>query len=305
MDLRQLKYFVAIAEARNLVAAARTLALSQPALTKAIHALEQDCGAKLFERRSRGVVLTPVGEALSIRARLILSEVDRTRSELKALDNGQGGEIHIGALRSVANARLPDAAIEFSIARPSVTLNIEVDQNATLIRGLTRGRFDFIIGVGEGDLDRLNLDYEPLWSDRLVIVSRVGHPIEHLRRRPGAADFARQSWIMPDTTTAYRRRLEDFFFSSGVEPPSPAVVCGQLQFIRAMLLKSDHLALLPSDSIEFELNAGLLKAHAVHSDFLSRPIGLITRRDHVLTRASQEFLPILRATRGLRAMPVQ
>jgi DNA-binding transcriptional LysR family regulator len=139
MDLRQLRYFVAVAEARNLVAAARTLALSQPALTKAIHALEQDCGSKLFERRSRGVVLTPVGEALSIRARLILSEVDRTRSELRALDNGQGGEIHIGALRSVANARLPDAAIEFSAERPSVTLNIEVDQNATLIEGLTAG----------------------------------------------------------------------------------------------------------------------------------------------------------------------
>ncbi|MDB5531941.1 MAG: transcriptional regulator, LysR family [Hyphomicrobiales bacterium] len=304
MDLRQLRYFVAVAEARNLVAAARTLALSQPALTKAIQALEQDCGSKLFERRSRGVVLTPVGEALSIRARLILSEVDRTRSELRALDNGQGGEIHIGALRSVANARLPDAAIEFSAERPSVTLNIEVDQNATLIEGLTRGRFDFIIGVGEGDLDRLNLDYEPLWSDRLVIVSRAGHPIEHLRR-PAAADFARHSWIMPDARTAYRRRLEDYFFSCGVEPPSPAVVCGQLQFIRSMLLKSDHLALLPSDSIEFELNAGLLKAHVVNSDFLSRPIGLITRRDHVLTRASKEFLPILRATRAVRTMVAQ
>ncbi len=296
MDLRQLRCFAAVAEARSLAGAARGLAVSQPALTKTIQALEADLGFKLFERRSRGVILTALGEALYTRSQLILAEVARTRSELSALRRTQGGEIHIGALRAAANTRLPDAVMRFSNQRPDLRLKVEVDQNTSLISNLARGRFDFVVGVGESDLGALKLDYEPLWTDALVVVTRAGHPLHQGRGEVGItpAELARQTWIMPDSGTPYRRRLDDYFYSVGVQPPTPALICGQLQFIRTMLLKGDYLAFLPSDSIGLECEAGLLVAHAIESDFLTRSIGLVTRRDHVLTSGSVEFLALLR-----------
>ncbi|HTH98205.1 MAG TPA: LysR family transcriptional regulator [Stellaceae bacterium] len=291
MDLRQLRYFVAIAEARSLATAARLVGVSQPALTKAVKGLEASLGCRLFDRRSRGVALTQLGEEFLARCQLILAEVARTRSEMDALRSVKGGELHIGTLRAAANAQMPAAVSRFSISHPQVRLNIEVDQNSNLVAGLARGKFDLVIGVGEGDLERAGLHYEPLWSDRLVFAARGDHPLKGKAVTP--AMLAAQPWIMPEGGP-YRQRIENYFFSVGIHPPSPRILCAQVPFIRGMLIEDDYLALLPAESIEYECSSGLMTSFMLDSPFLTRPIGLLTRQDKVLSPASKSFAAALR-----------
>jgi LysR family transcriptional regulator, regulator for genes of the gallate degradation pathway len=291
MDLRQLRYFVAIAEAHSLAAAARTLAVSQPALTKTVKTLESSLGFRLFDRRSRGVTLTALGEEFLVRSQLILAEVRRTRVELEALRDRKDGELHVGVLRAAASTRIPTAVAQFSALYPEIRLNVEVDQNSRLVANLARGEFDLVVGVGEGDFAASRLQYEPLWTDELVFASRSDHPLRKQNISPSI--LASQAWIMPEDGP-YRQRIESYFFSVGVQPPRPRIVCGQLQFIRAMLMREDYISLLPAESIELECSSGLLTSFPISSPFLTRPIGLLTRRDKVLSHASSAFCATLR-----------
>jgi DNA-binding transcriptional LysR family regulator len=295
MELRQLRYFVAIAQWGSLVEAANVLRISQPALSKSMRALEGSLGVRLFKRQSHGVALTDVGAEFLSRTQLILAELDRTKSDLDAMRSARGGEVHIGALRAAANTRLPVAAARFSAANPGIRLRVEVDQNSALIDQLLRGRFDVVIGAGEGALPSAKLHYEELWTDRLAIVSRAGHPLHGMSRREAckASILARQLWIMPDAGY-FRTRLEGFFFSQGVQAPEPTIVCAQLQFVRSMLCQGDYLALLPQDSIILECRYGELVTYPVDSPFLSRSVGLITRRNHAVPRSCQSFVTELR-----------
>ena len=91
MKFNQLRDVVAIAERGSLRAAARHLALAQPALTRSVHELERELGVPLFERRARGMILTPMGEAFVRRASAVLSEVRRARDEVEQLHGGTRG----------------------------------------------------------------------------------------------------------------------------------------------------------------------------------------------------------------------
>ena len=96
MKFNQLRDVVAIAERGSLRAAARHLALAQPALTRSVHELERELGVPLFERRARGMILTPMGEAFVRRANAVLSEVRRARDEVEQLHGGTRGRVVAG-----------------------------------------------------------------------------------------------------------------------------------------------------------------------------------------------------------------
>src|SRR6478736_5279873 len=107
MKFSQMRDVVAIAERGSLRAASRHLSLAQPALTRSIHELERELGVPLFERRARGMVLTPMGEAFVRRASAVLSEVRRARDEVEQLRGGSAGSV-IAALSIVPHlAMLP------------------------------------------------------------------------------------------------------------------------------------------------------------------------------------------------------
>src|ERR1700729_1609134 len=113
MKLNQFRDVVAIAERGSLRAAARHLGLAQPALTRSVHDLERELGAPLFERRARGMRLTPMGEAFVRRANAILSEVRRARDEVEQLSGGVGGKVVAGLSLAPHVALLPKALPAF------------------------------------------------------------------------------------------------------------------------------------------------------------------------------------------------
>src|SRR4051794_35971741 len=173
MELRHLRYFVAIAEERSFTRAAERLWVAQPGLSTQIRRLESELGVQLFERHTRGVDLTDAGELFLERARVALAAADAARSTGEALGEGPVGSVRLGI---AAGAGWPGASARlgpFGGGRPAARPTVVEAYGGTLLRDLRDGRLDAMIapsGFGSADLPRVRLGREP-W---LVLAGR-GH----------------------------------------------------------------------------------------------------------------------------------
>ncbi len=175
MELRHLRYFVAIAEERSFTRAAERLWVAQPGLSTQIRRLESELGVQLFERHSRGVDLTDAGELFLERARTALAAADAARATGHDLEGGLVGSVRLGI---VSGAGWPGASALFShfgAERPAVELTVMESYAGTLLRDLRDGRLDAMIApseLGSAELRRVRLGREP-W----LVGAGPGHPL--------------------------------------------------------------------------------------------------------------------------------
>jgi DNA-binding transcriptional LysR family regulator len=175
VELRHLRYFVAIAEARSFTRAAERLWVAQPGLSTQIRRLEAELGVKLFERHTRGVDLTQAGELFLERARIALDAVDIAGATGRDLEKGIVGSVRLGVATGPRSRLTSDLLRRFSRERPDVELTVMEAYGGTLWRDLRDGRLDVVIaptGYASADLTTRKLGSEP-W---LVLVGK-GHPL--------------------------------------------------------------------------------------------------------------------------------
>ena len=142
MELRQLRYFVALAETRNFHRAAERLHMSQPPLTVAIRKLEEELGAALFVRGTRGVTLTPAGRASLAAARATLDQAERFRETAREGAAGERGRLRIGFIGSATFELLPRIIPEYRRRYPAVELVLEEATSVEIVRKLIAGELD-------------------------------------------------------------------------------------------------------------------------------------------------------------------
>jgi DNA-binding transcriptional LysR family regulator len=164
MELRHLRYFVAIAEERSFTRAAERLWVAQPGLSTQMRRLEAELGARLFKRHTRGVDLTPAGELFLERARVALAAADEAGATGRDLESGAVGAIRLG-LATAARWRGTSSLLErFARERQGVELTVLEGLGGTMWRDLRDGRLDAVIapaGCASGDLQTLELGTEP------------------------------------------------------------------------------------------------------------------------------------------------
>lgn len=143
MELRHLRYFVAVAEERSFVQAARRLHVAQPALSKQIHNLETELGVTLFQRLPRGVRLTPAGEAFLANARLTLEAAGRAVSSAREVGKDGGSELRFahGEL-AVYTAIIEDLLAAFRDAHPAAQVHVSSKSDADTFQALREGQVD-------------------------------------------------------------------------------------------------------------------------------------------------------------------
>jgi DNA-binding transcriptional LysR family regulator len=124
MELRHLRYFVVLAEELHFGRAARRLAISQPPLSVAIRQLEESIGARLFERNSKQVRLTPAGAALQGSARQLLRQAEEASMEARDVSQGSAGRLRIGFVGSMLYRGLPQALRKFQATHPAVRITL-------------------------------------------------------------------------------------------------------------------------------------------------------------------------------------
>jgi DNA-binding transcriptional LysR family regulator len=172
MELRHLRYFVAVAETLSFARAARALNLSQPPLSRQIRALEEELGTALFARTKRSVQLTPAGAALLPEARRLLREADGLKAGALRLAAGEVGTLALGFISVAAYNLLPELAPEFRRRHPGVKLALQEATSDVLLPGLRQGDLD--VGLVLPPVDAPGLEYVPLVHDTLVAALPAG-----------------------------------------------------------------------------------------------------------------------------------
>src|SRR5882757_4426463 len=187
MELRHLRYFVAVAEELHFTRAAERLGIKQPPLSLQIRGLERELGASLFHRLTRGVELTETGALLLDEARRILDQVERTKTSVQSRARGETGRIHLGfACASCFQPLVPGIIRAYRERYPGVVLSPEQSNTARLAAGLRSGEID-VAFVRPPLSDGGELTVEPLVEESMVIVLPESHPRAGDRSMPLAA----------------------------------------------------------------------------------------------------------------------
>jgi len=173
MELRYLRYFVAVAQELNFTAAAHRLRLSQPSLSQQIRDLEQELKTPLFLRSSRQVELTAAGRAFLEHAHIILSQTERAVEQARAIGEGQIGTLDIGTTGSVLLGKLSSLVVTFSIEYPEITLRIHEMAPEDQEDALRECRVD--ICFLRRPTDDPNVINELAWPARVGVVLPEGH----------------------------------------------------------------------------------------------------------------------------------
>jgi DNA-binding transcriptional LysR family regulator len=198
VELRQLRYFVAVAEELHFSRAAARLHLAQSALSAQIRALEGELGGPLLTRSTRRVALTPAGETLLHEARGILASTDRALERTRALARGEGGSVVIGSLGPAPGELLARLLARFSDRHPDVRVELRAfDFNDTVL-GLRRGRAH--LAFLHAPIDEPDLEVTPLLSEPRMVVLPRHHRLAR-RRTLSPGDLADEVFVVQPQTT--------------------------------------------------------------------------------------------------------
>lgn len=176
MELRVLRYFLAVAREGSVTHAAQRLHVSQPTLSKQLKDLEAELGKKLFVRSSFSVQLTEEGMLLRKRAEDILEMVDKTEEEFKVLGEINGGDIHVGAAESDGIKHLAQQVKALQAQYPRVRVHLYSGDRSDLTERLERGLLDFAVLVESNDLLKYNHFSLP-GADTWGVILRRDHPL--------------------------------------------------------------------------------------------------------------------------------
>ena len=185
MELRHLRYFLAVAEERHITRAAARLGLKQPPLSQQIHALEKELGVKLLTRLPRGVELTPAGEGFLEDARALLSGVERATSRARAAAMGQRGRIAIGLTTSASlHPGVTRALRAYADGHPAISLDLHASSAAGLTEALLREEVQVAI-IRAAVARPADLIFEKLAQEKMLVALPAKHHL--VRRRASGA----------------------------------------------------------------------------------------------------------------------
>ncbi len=276
MEMQQLRHFHAVAEHGNLLRAARTLHITQPALSRSIKALETQLDVRLFDRTPRGVTLTPFGTELLSHVRVILNEQQRAVLSVNALRNGRRGHINVGVGQSFASSLLPQAVKAMFDADPNISMRVREGYFEELVRLLRVGEVDLVLSLMPPPGERVDdLIIKPLIEMRSEVVVSTSHPLAS-KRNLSINDLAKAKWLIQDQAHATRSFL-DLFARNDIPPPAVVIKTTSMSFLRGMLLTSDFLALIGDQLLAPEIANGRLTILNAHLPMQIRHAGAIYR----------------------------
>jgi DNA-binding transcriptional LysR family regulator len=215
MELRQLEYFVAVAEEANFTRAAERVHISQSGVSAQIRQLENDLGATLIDRSGRTAGLTTAGEAALEHARAVLASVDAVRQAVDDVNELIRGRLVIGMVSAGTVTALFDALAAFHRAHPGVEIALVEDNSDQLIERVRSGAMDLAL-IGAAGTSPPGLDALTIVSEALVAAVALGHPLAR-RRRVTLADIGAYPIVSLPEGTGIRTVFDQACAAKGVQ----------------------------------------------------------------------------------------
>ncbi|HLL79807.1 MAG TPA: LysR family transcriptional regulator, partial [Ktedonobacteraceae bacterium] len=253
MELRQLRYFVAVAHTRHFTQAAEQLSIAQPALSQQIRQLERELGISLFKRTSRQVQLTSAGEALLARGERILAEVEWARLEMQQYSGLERGRVVIGALQSLEAFRFPALLARFHTRYPGIEIVLREEATERLVALLNTGQLDLtIVQVIDNswplDLNASSIVTEKLLTEELVLVVAPGYALAS-RQSVSMEELRDEPFISFKPGSGLRHTIMQRSLAAGFTPRI-LFESGELATIRLLVAEGLGISILPRSVAE-------------------------------------------------------
>lgn len=294
--LRDLHVLLTVVQCGSMAKAAQRLAVSQPAISKAIADLEHTLHVRLLDRGPQGVEPTVYGTALVRRGLAVFDELRQGVGEIEFIADPSVGEVRIGCPESVAATLLPLVIERLRGQYPKIVVDVAQMNPVTLeIRELRDRNVDLMIGRLAPSFAEDDLHAEILFSERMIIVA--GAKSQWARRRKiELADIVGATWILYPPYQVPTLLIDEAFRARGLDPPRPSVTTYSF-YLREMLLRTgDYLSVVPATMLPvFNARAPIAKSLPVDLGIQARPMAIFTLRNRTLNPAVERFIETVRA----------
>ncbi|WP_323121088.1 LysR substrate-binding domain-containing protein [Burkholderia alba] len=289
-DLRQLRAFTTIVSSGSLGRAAETLHVTQPALSRILKRLEDQVGAPLFERHSKGMQLTALGAALLPHATLLQHEAEHAREEIDALRGLAKGTIKVGAVGSIASLVLPIAIGRVLDRWPNLRVEITEGVWDRLAESLFKHEIDLALSTRVPDTEDVVAVPECRWEDHSHVVAALDHPL----RRDGAAldlaDTRAARWAIPPRGTAPYEHLRATFDAQGLDLPNIVVETRSVTSLKSLVAHAGFLSWMAEPMYRAERRAGAIDTLPVRGVHATRTLTAFRRRHGILPGPAAKLL---------------
>ena len=290
LHLRDLRFFETVAELGHLGRAAKEVGRSQPALTKCVQRLEQVIGSPLFERAGRGIRLTPVGEVLLARCRLLRAASDEVVREVRDFAQGAAGHVTLGSGPIAAEHLVPELCRAVLADTPLVKVDVVVGPSWDLRSQLRQGKLDLLVGLAvDSDPELVSA---PLVEDVVVVAADAGHPVFR-RRRLELPALLDHGWALPSAHIPSRQWLDLAFSARGLPAPDVKLESGSIALLPKMVERTELLTFVSRHTLALERGAPLREVK-LQATTLRRSLGVTHRRAGYLSPAAQRVLKLLK-----------
>jgi LysR family transcriptional activator of glutamate synthase operon len=288
MELRQLRYLVALVDERHFTRAAEREHIAQPALSQQIRRLEQEVGLALVERTTRRVTVTSAGELLVARARRILAEVEAAKAEMQALTGVRTGHVMVGTMHTMGPVDVSLALAMFHERHPSVELTVREESSEELAEMLRDDVLDLAFLSVTERIESHGLGLHQLVSEELVAVLPPDHPLAG-RRRLRMAELAEEQFISFREGARLRELLGWAGRRAGFEP-QVKLESNESERICRLVARGMGVAILPHSDADRTLSE--VAVLTLTEPSLHRDITLAWREGRRHAPAAAEFLAL-------------
>jgi len=295
VEIRQLKYFMSVLRSGSMGVAAEENFVTQPAVSIQMRKLEEELGTKLLARKGRNIVPTPAGKLLARYGEEILGALARARNAIEEFKGCKTGILKIGAIDAAGIYVLPRMLRLFRRRFPGIDVNVEVSDSSRLAEDLSRDAIELAIvtlPVEGGDLEVV-----PVLRERMVLVAAPRHPLARMKRGVLKA-VAETGLITYPSGSTTRRLIEEVFESTGLRLRAVMEVASP-EAIKRLTEAGLGASVLPYPVAGSDIKRGLLKILPAGTVAFHRDLGLIVKKDGVLSPPARAFVDIIKEARSL------
>jgi LysR family transcriptional regulator, nitrogen assimilation regulatory protein len=283
MELRQLRYFVAIVDHGSLSRAAVVLHVAQPALTQQLRQLEEELGAQLVHRSAQGVICTDAGKLFYQHALAILKQVADARAAVAQSTGRPSGSVTLGLPHSISGALALPLLTAARAQYPEITLQLTEEISGNLVEQLKAGRLNLAVLFDDGQPGQFAVT--PLVDEDLMFICRTGSPFAPTAPSVSLAQALASTLILPAQQQGVRPQIERVARSAGLGLEK-IIEINSIAILRSALLADIGATLLPVAPVHGDIAAGTLTAWPVNSPPVTRRVVLSASRNIPLTNAA-------------------
>lgn len=292
LKLQQLAIFEQVLASGSISAASRELHMTQPAISKAIHELEEHFGQALLTRSTRGVQPTAFGSVLRKHCHSLMAGLRLLADDLNAWNEGVSGKVMVGTLLTAAAQVLPRAILRLRDIAPQVVVQVDVGVNEKMFPQLLRGEIDVVVGMIPPSGHLPELVHTPLLEDTLCAVVGRSHPLA-TQRRIRLEDLRGCDWVLPLSGSQAMRAADIFFQTIGMNRPTRTVESVSILTSLGLLVDSDMIALMSFNVARQFVQLGLISMLPLPQEVPLTQVGYTLVRGRTLSPATQRLLQAL------------